>query len=335
MAFEKHGIDVSKWQGDIDFNAVKNSGKVDFAIIRDGYGWDNDTQKDVKFERNVEGFKSVGTPVGAYHFSYADSVHAAEREAYTCMKFISGHKFEMPIYYDVESEGVSRSLGKALISQMVDKFCSILEDHGYFAGIYANTDYFTNYLDRELLKKYTWWQADYRATPQLYNPAIFQYSSSGQIPGIAGNCDVNKMYEDLPSIITSKGFNGYAGGSTPAPTPTPEPAPAPSVTKYTVKSGDNLTRIAERFGTSVSAIVNANGISNPNLIYPGQVLTIPGSSGGSSGASYQTYTVKSGDSLWAIAQAKLGNGNRYKEIKSLNGLTSDTIYPGQTLKIPN
>lgn len=103
-------------------------------------------------------------------------------------------------------------------------------------------------------------------------------------------------------------------------------------TVYTVKSGDTLSGIAAKYGTTYQTLASYNGISNPNKISVGQKIKIPG---GSSGGGTRTYTVKSGDSLWAIAAKQLGNGNRYKEIKSLNGLSSDTIYAGQVLKLPN
>lgn len=103
-------------------------------------------------------------------------------------------------------------------------------------------------------------------------------------------------------------------------------------TVYTVKAGDTLSGIAAKHGTTYQALASYNGISNPNKISVGQKIKIPG---GSSGGGTRTYTVKSGDSLWAIAAKQLGNGNRYKEIKSLNGLSSDTIYAGQVLKLPN
>ena len=103
-------------------------------------------------------------------------------------------------------------------------------------------------------------------------------------------------------------------------------------TVYTVKAGDTLSGIAAKYGTTYQTLASYNGISNPNKISVGQKIKIPG---GGSGGGTRTYTVKSGDSLWAIAAKQLGNGNRYKEIKSLNGLSSDTIYAGQVLKLPN
>ena len=96
---------------------------------------------------------------------------------------------------------------------------------------------------------------------------------------------------------------------------------------YTVQSGDTLSGIAEKFGTTYQELAELNGIADPNTIYPGQVLTV-------SGNAPRTYTVQSGDTLWDIAQAQLGDGARFREIITKNGLLSDTIYPGQVLQLP-
>lgn len=96
---------------------------------------------------------------------------------------------------------------------------------------------------------------------------------------------------------------------------------------YTVKKGDTLSKIAAQFGTTYQKLASYNGIANPNIISAGQVIKIPGS-------GVRTYTVKAGDSLWAIADKQLGEGSRYNEIKTMNGLTSNTIHAGQILKLP-
>lgn len=96
---------------------------------------------------------------------------------------------------------------------------------------------------------------------------------------------------------------------------------------YTVKKGDTLSKIASKYGTTYQKLASYNGIANPNVISVGQIIRIPGS-------GTHTYTVKSGDSLWKIAEKQLGDGARYNEIKTLNGLTSNTIHAGQTLKLP-
>lgn len=113
--------------------------------------------------------------------------------------------------------------------------------------------------------------------------------------------------------------------STAAPAQTAQPAAGETV--YTVQKGDTLSKIATKYGTTYQKLASYNGIANPNIINVGQKIKIPGS-------GVRTYTVKTGDSLWAIAATQLGDGTRYNEIKTLNGLTSNTIHAGQTLKLP-
>ena len=125
----------------------------------------------------------------------------------------------------------------------------------------------------------------------------------------------------------------YAGkaGSVPSasvPSGNPSSGSASSAEQvYTVKAGDTLSKIAAKYGTTYQKLASHNGIANPNIINVGQKIRIPGS-------GVKTYTVKPGDSLWAIAAAQLGDGSRYNEIKVMNGLANNTIHPGQTLKLP-
>lgn len=125
------------------------------------------------------------------------------------------------------------------------------------------------------------------------------------------------------------------GGSATSGTQTGSTAQQGTGTTYTVKKGDTLSSIATKYGTTYQVLAAYNGISNPNVISVGQVIKIP-AAGTQTGqtATQRTYTVKSGDSLWAIAARELGNGQRYGEIKTLNGLSSNTIQPGQVLKLP-
>lgn len=103
--------------------------------------------------------------------------------------------------------------------------------------------------------------------------------------------------------------------------------PTAGETVYTVQKGDTLSKIANKYGTTYQKLASYNGIVNPNVISVGQKIKIPGS-------GVRTYTVKAGDCLWSIAAAQLGDGARYNEIKTMNGLTSNTIHTGQTLKLP-
>ena len=129
------GIDVSKWQGNIDFNRVAKKG-IEFVIIRAGYGKVL-SQKDPYFERNYKNARAAGLKVGAYWYSYATTVADAKLEAETCLKVIEGKQFEFPIYFDLE-EKKQFALGKSACSNLVKTFCDMLENAGYFAGLYIS-----------------------------------------------------------------------------------------------------------------------------------------------------------------------------------------------------
>lgn len=209
------GIDVSKWQGAIDFAKVKENG-IDFVILRAGYGKEI-SQKDPYFEQNYAEAKAVGLYVGAYWHSYAESVEAAEKEADTCITVIKGKQFELPIYYDVE-EKKQFAKGKSFCDSIITAFCNVLEAEGYYAGLYMSTYYLNNYVSESVRKRYTIWVAQY-ASQCTYKGkyGIWQYSSTGSIPGVNGNCDMDECYIDFPAAITKGGFNGYTEESVSAP----------------------------------------------------------------------------------------------------------------------
>lgn len=203
------GIDVSVYQGDIDWKKVKDSG-IEFALIRVGYGWNNDNQKDKKFEQNYKGAKEVGMPIGIYHYSYAKTPQEAVYEAETVLKWIKGKQFEYPVYFDIE-EQTTANTGKANCTAICKAFCQRLEKEGYFVGIYANTNWFKNYLDyTELSKLYTIWKADYRPNYDTTLACdIHQYSSSGSVNGINARVDMNTCTRDF-SVIKANGYNGFS-----------------------------------------------------------------------------------------------------------------------------
>lgn len=177
-------------------------------------------------------------------------------------------------------------------------------------------------------------------SPTANGETVYTVKSGDTLSGIAAK--YGTTYQTLaayngianPNII-NVGQQIRIPGTSAAPAPAPAPATQQSGdTVYTVKSGDTLSGIAAKYGTTYQKLAAYNGISNPNIINVGQKIKIPGTGATASKSQYVTYEVVRGDSLWAIAAKLLGNGNRYKEIKSLNGLSSDTIHPGQTLKIP-
>ncbi len=193
---EYRGIDVSKYQGDIDFRKVKNAG-IQFVIIRIGYG-QYENQKDPKFERNYDGFKNVGIPVGVYLYSYAKSVSDAKKEAEVTLKWLNNRELNLPVYYDIEDKS-QINLGKNTLTKMCEAFCDAIEKGGYWAGVYTNKYFFTTYLDYvKLQDKYTIWVAQYNDTNTYRGKYdMWQYTSSGKVNGISGNVDMDILYRDI------------------------------------------------------------------------------------------------------------------------------------------
>lgn len=248
-----NGIDVSKWQGNINWPNVKTG----FAIIRAGYGREI-SQKDETFERNYAGAKAAKIPVGAYWYSYATNAAEAKLEAKACLEVIKGKQFEFPIYYDVEEK---RSFPKA--NEIIRAFCSELEAAGYFVGLYMSRYFLMKYVSEDIRKQYALWVAEYGGKLNYSGTyGVWQNSRNGTIRGISGDVDTDICYIDYPSIIKKAGLNGFSK------------APAPVAKVYTVKCGDTLTAIAKKYNTTVNTIVKKNSIKNANLIYPGQKLII-------------------------------------------------------------
>lgn len=226
------GIDVSYCQNEVDWDAAKASGLVDFAILRAGYGRET-TQVDTQFERNYAACKRLGIPCGAYWFSYAMSADEARREAQVFLQTIKGKSFEYPVYMDLEL-AKQFALGKAACSEMADAFLSTMEQAGYYAGLYCSTYYLDKYLSNSVKSRYTIWCAQYASKCTYQNPyGIWQYNVAGStehdiigqksIPGIVGECDMDYCYTDYPSIIKAAGLNGFTKATQPTePEPTPD-----------------------------------------------------------------------------------------------------------------
>lgn len=257
------GIDVSKWNGTIDWQKVKESG-VEFAMIRTGYGIYSESQVDKKFYNNIEGAQKVGLDVGVYHYSYASSPLDASKEAKFCLDIIKDYKLTYPIAYDIEDETIEK-FTKQEKTDMCKAFCDRIEMAGYYAMIYCNCNWLNNHLyAHELLPKYDLWLAKWDAKEPSVSCGIWQFTDSGEIPGINGAFDLNISFKDYPSIIKSKGLNGFSH----------EYTPDNSSLVHIVSKGENLTVISEKYGVAVSQIVKLNNLKNPDLIYPNQVLKI-------------------------------------------------------------
>lgn len=203
----KKGIDVSIWDGNVDFNSVKSSG-IDFVIIRAGYG-STSNGVDKLFEKNYTNAKKANLNVGAYWYSYAKSTNDAKLEANTCISIIKGKQFNYPIFLDIE-EPYFFTNGKNFCDSIITSFCDEMEKYKYFSGFYMSSYYLKNYVSPSVSSRYSVWVAEYNSKLS-YNGSygIWQYSSTGSVSGIQNNCDLDYGYIDYPSIIIKGGFNGY------------------------------------------------------------------------------------------------------------------------------
>ncbi len=333
----KKGIDISKYQAGIDLNNIKNNG-YDFVIIRAGYtGWgDGDSMAiDPSFEDSYSRAKSAGLGVGAYYFTIATSYQEGVDEANwlynNCLK---GKQFDYPIYIDVEDDTGGkqylRKAGKNATTQGIKGFCETMEKLGYYVGIYASDiSGFKDMMNIDELKDYDKWVARYGKKPEYVTEyGMWQTTSSGKVNGYSGNLDLNEAYKDYPSIIKSNGLNGYSKDSSSSNSHQINTDTTSYGTVYTVVEGDTLSGIASRYGTTYQKLAEYNGIADPNKIYPGQQIKIPGSNQSSS-AVY--YTVVTGDNLTKIANRY---GTTVNQLVSWNNIANaNLIYPGQKLRV--
>ncbi|MBQ3300209.1 MAG: hypothetical protein IJG99_08005 [Ruminococcus sp.] len=186
-------IDVSTWQGNIDFNKVKLSG-IDYVILRAGYGRELD-QIDNRFVENYEKAKAAGLKVGAYWFSYSESVDEAFKEAEACLYCLGGRKLDMPLYYDLEIDSVMERMTKSEYTQMALNFCSVIESAGYRPGIYSSVSVYQTKLDhsRFLRDGISVWNAHWSSKCTI-ECDVWQYSENGSVSGIYGDVDMNLIY---------------------------------------------------------------------------------------------------------------------------------------------
>ena len=207
------GIDVSYSQGKIDWNKVKSSGKIEFAIIRAGYGKELN-QIDNQFERNYSECKRLGIPIGVYWYSYATTVAEAEQEAKVCLQIIKGKQFEFPVAFDIEE---SRCFPKA--NDLCDAFCSVLEKAGYYTAIYTFKSALQQYFSDYIKSRYDIFlsHVDVQKSDYSGDYGLWQYSWKGNINGISGDVDLDYAYKNYPNIIKNAGLNGFYKTEVPAP----------------------------------------------------------------------------------------------------------------------
>ena len=189
-------IDVSEWNGIIDWEKVKPH--IDGAILRCGYGMDLAKQDDSEFKRNADECTRLGIPFGVYLYSYATNVERAKSEAAHVLRLIEPYTLAFPVYYDLEEQGTEKGAVERAIA-----FGDIIEQAGYWCGVYANLNWWNNYLPN--LERFTKWVAQYH-TECYYKGKydIWQYSYKGKVDGIKGNVDMNECYRDFPAEILNK-----------------------------------------------------------------------------------------------------------------------------------
>lgn len=244
MAFQKFGVDLSRFQQGISFDELVREG-VDFVILRGAYH----LTKDVEFENFYSQAKARNLPVGVYLYTIATTPQGAREEAeFLLNNVLRGKQFELPIYIDIEDQRYY-SRPKADNSAVVKAFCDTLEAKDYFAGVYASTYFFATYLDDSLLKAYTHWVAQW--STQLTYPdksvvGMWQFGGSTnrlRSPILAGvNVDQDYMFKDFPSIIKSYGLNGFKRGDTPVVKPVTPPSDVGLLRKDDANAGVYLLK---------------------------------------------------------------------------------------------
>lgn len=201
------GIDVSKWQGDINWKRVNASG-VDFAIIRSSYGKEH---VDEKLEANVAGCEKYGISYGFYHYTYAASVKEARKEARFFLNTIKKYKPDYPIVLDIENDHF-KSMSRKKVTDILVAFMTELENAGYYATVYSYANFFRDHVDMSRIKQYDVWIASWGDEDKLNSVydgpyGMWQYSAVGRVNGINGDVDLDYAFKDYSKRIRSKGLN--------------------------------------------------------------------------------------------------------------------------------
>lgn len=316
------GIDVSNWQGHIEYSEVKSAG-IQVVYIKSSQG-SNIT--DAYFRTNYNNAKANGLNIGFYHYVTARSNEEAIREAEYFSSVISGTSPDCKLAMDFESFG---NLNKEEINSISRTFLEKTKElTGKEMIIYSDAYNARATFSKELANEYPLWIAEYGVETPTDNInwdswAGFQYTSSGRVNGIRGRVDRNKFTESI-----------FLSAKEPINT---NPNTKNEIQLYTVRRGNTLSQIALDFGTTVREIAGLNGIRNPNLIYTGEVLKIDTTrsyeeiTGISYDANHIIYTIKRGDTLTSISREF---GVTIESIAKLNDIKNiNLIYAGERLRI--
>lgn len=202
------GVDVSVYQGNIDWNRAKADG-IEFAIMRAGYG-KYVSQKDKYFDQNMKNAKAAGLPCGVYWFSYALTPEDAIKEADACYEVIKNYKLEYPVSFDMETESQMK-LPKETVAQIIEAFCGRMESYGYYTTLYTYASFLNYKVEDRIFDKYDIWVAHYNTNKPAFNRnyGLWQYSCTGSVQGITGNVDRDYVYLDYERIIKNAHLNGF------------------------------------------------------------------------------------------------------------------------------
>ena len=311
------GIDISEFQGEIDFEEVRRSG-IEAVYIRVGAG----EYTDEYFAENYERAKAAGLKIGFYHYVTARSVEEGRRQARFFASLAAGREPDMRLAMDFEYFGsLSVSQINAISEAYLDELTALTRRE---AVIYSDLSNARNIFSRALAEKYPLWAAQYGADEPSANGKWrewvgFQYTDEGRVGGIYGNVDRNIFTEGI-FLSDSGRIDGEKRTTVRARTRT--------LTVY-VRAGDTLWAIAREYGTTVEAIARENRIADPNRIFAGERLriTLP-----ARGSGEEIYTVRRGDTPISIA-GKFGV--TLSALEDRNGLErGETIYAGDKLSIP-
>lgn len=311
------GIDISEFQGEIDFEEVRRSG-IEAVYIRAGAG----EYTDEYFAENYERARAAGLKIGFYHYVTARSVEEGRRQARFFASLAAGREPDMRLAMDFEYFGsLSVSQINAISEAYLDELTALTKRE---AVIYSDLSNARNIFSRALAEKYPLWAAQYGADEPSANGKWrewvgFQYTDEGRVGGIYGNVDRNIFTEGI-FLSDSGRIDGEKRTSVRARTRT--------LTVY-VRAGDTLWAIAREYGTTVEAIARENRIADPNRIFAGERLriTLP-----ARGSGEEIYTVRRGDTPISIA-GKFGV--TLSALEDRNGLErGETIYAGDKLSIP-
>lgn len=212
---EKKGMDVSEWQGKIDWEKAKADG-IEYAVLRCGYGNDKTKYDDKYWEYNVSECERLGIPYGVYFYSYADDLDDAKSEAEHTIRLLKGHHPSFPVYYDLEDKTVE-SAGKNMISKIAQTYCDKVSVAGYRMGIYASRSWWNSYLNTSIFDNNSWskWIAEWGNKcnyGQSYD--MWQCTDTGGVNGVNGNVDLDfwmlKTYDEQPVDVSDSNIISYS-----------------------------------------------------------------------------------------------------------------------------